>query len=278
MSMKQTIGIIGFGNMGQAIADRIKSKYAVFVFDKEANKTSGQYGIVVAKSALGVIGHSGAIILAVKPQDFDNVLNEIKGHTSKKLIISIAAGITTAYIEKRLTNARVIRVMPNIAAKIGQAETCVSRGSFAVGRDLDFTKELFDLVGKTWIVKEEIMDAATAICGSGPAYIYYDMEINKYDAKNLPSSVESSYIERLAKAAERVGFDVQTAFDLSQATTMASVRLSVLTEIPPAELRKMVSSKGGTTEAALEVIMNGGSWEDAAVAARKRAEELSKKE
>ena len=304
--MNKTIGIIGFGNMGSAIAERIKSAYKVIVFDKDKQKTkplveksssSGCHGTVPAnaknlllegncpdqiitasKDIADLLKQSDVIILAVKPQDFDIILNEMKDCIKNKLIISIAAGITTSYMEKYLGKVRVIRAMPNIAAKIGEAETSLCRGRYTLGKDLDFAKELFDLIGKTWILKEEMIDAATAISGSGPAYIYYDMETNKYDPKNLPALIEQCYIERLEKAAEKVGFDAETALELAQSTTASSISLSAATGISPADLRKLVTSKGGTTEAALEVIINGGSWEEAALAAKKRAEELSKKE
>jgi pyrroline-5-carboxylate reductase len=275
---KQKIGIIGFGNMGQAIAERIKEKYPVYIFDKDASKTNYTIGLKVAKSAQDLVKSVDALILAVKPQDFAAMLSEISNFSRKKLAISIAAGITTSYIEKFLGHTRVIRVMPNIAARIGRAETCICRGKYALGKDLDFAKALFDFIGQTWILKEEMMDAATAICGSGPAYIYYDMEINKYDAKNLSTTVRQDYSDRLEKAALKVGFEVETAFEFAQATTASSISLSAITGISPAELRKQVASKGGTTEAALQVIMNGGSWENAAVAAKNRAAELSQKE
>jgi len=275
---KQKIGIVGYGNMGQAIAERLKEKYSVYIFDKDTSKTNYTIGLKVTKSAQDLAKSVDTLILAVKPQDFEAILSEISNFTRKKLIISIAAGMNTGYIEKFLGHIRVIRAMPNIAAKIGRAETSLCRGKYALGKDLDFAKVLFDFIGQTWILKEEMIDAATAICGSGPAYIYYDMEINKYDAKNLSTTVRHDYSDRLEKAALKVGFEVEIAFEFAQATTASSISLSVITGISPAELKKQVASKGGTTEAALQVIMNGGSWEDAAVAAKKRAAELSQKE
>jgi len=276
--MENKIGIIGFGNMGSAIAERIKSSYRVFVFDKDKEKTKNLDNITVVDSVLNLLGQVDVLILAVKPQDFDSALNEIKEGAAKKLIISIAAGITTGYIEKILGKVRLIRVMPNIAAKIGEAESSLCRGRYAGDKDLGFAKELFDYLGKTWIMKEEMIDAVTAITGSGPAYIYYDMEIRKIDPAGVTAEIENEYIKRLRKAAERVGFDSQVALDLAGCTTASSIKLAAVTGILPAELRKQVTSKGGTTEAALQVLMRGGSWEEAAAAAKKRAGELSKKE
>lgn len=276
--MKNKIGIIGFGNMGSSIAERIKSKYQVRVFDEDKNKTKNLADTEVALNNIDLVKQVDTVVLAVKPHDFNELLNEIKDYVKNKLIISIAAGITTGYIEKYLREVKVVRVMPNIGAKIGEAESALCKGKNARKGDLDFARELFNYLGKTWIMKEEMINAATAISGSGPAYIYYDMEINKYDPKNLPDLVKQNYVKRLTEAAQRVGFDALTALDLAESTTASSISLSAVTGIPPAELRKQVTSKGGTTEAALKILAEGGSWEEAALAAKKRAQDLSKKE
>lgn len=273
---KKAIGIIGFGNMGSAIAERIKTKYQVFVFDKDKNKIENLKGIDTADSNADLVNKVETIILAVKPQDFEVVLNEIKDYTKDKLIVSIAAGKTTAYIEKALTKARIVRVMPNIGAKIGKAESSLCKGKSAKGDDLNFVSELFGYLGKTWVIKEDMIDAATAICGSGPAYIFYDMEKNNINPRNVPEKVKQEYIDRLKIAAEEVGFDHATALNFAEATTGTSIALVALTS--PKELRKQVTSRGGTTEAALEVLFAGRSWTEAAKAALKRAAELSNKE
>lgn len=264
--------------MGSAIAERIKSTYKVSVFDKDRNKTNAVSGIEVAENTQEIVKNNEVIILAVKPQDFDGVLNEMKGAVKDKLIISIAAGITTAYIEKILKNARVIRVMPNIGVKIGEAESALCKGKSAAEQDLSFSKELFANIGKTWVMKENMIDAATAISGSGPAYIFNDMEIKRIDPHNVPKELEQEYIKRLKEAAERVGFDSQTAFDLAASTTATSLSLSATSDKSLSELRKLITSKGGTTEAALKIIYEKGNWSDAALAAKKHAEKLSKRE
>lgn len=274
--MRKKIGIIGYGNMGSAIAERIKARYEVWVFDKDKEKTRNLSGISVADNITDLISKVDKVILAVKPQDFDTVLEQIKGYVKDKLIISIAAGITTKYIEKVLGKVKVIRVMPNIGAKIGEAESSLCKGRSANVKDLDFAKGLFSYLGKTWIMEEEMVDAATAISGSGPAYIFYDMEKNKIKPSEISKELEQEYIKRLKEAAEGVGFDSQTAFDLAVSTTASSLHLTTVLAKSPAELRKLVTSKGGTTEEALKVLSKGGSWEEAAVAAKRRAKELSK--
>lgn len=275
--MKKAFGIIGFGNMGSAIGERIKSRYQVFVFDKDQSKTSGLSGILVAESSVDLVNKVDILLLAIKPQDFGLLLNEIKGGINHKLIISIAAGIATGYIEKIVGEVRVVRVMPNIAAKIGEAESVLCKGKFANDSDLGSVKELFNCVGKTWVMEERMIDAATAISGSGPAYIYYDMEINKIDPANVPQNIKQEYIARLSKAAEKVGFNSEIALGLASATCASTISLAVVTAVSPAELRRQVTSKGGTTEAALKVLAAGGSWEEAAEAAKRRAGELSEK-
>ena len=274
----KTIGVLGYGNMGSAIALQLKSKYQVWTFDKDKNKTRNLSDIEVANSPVDLVNKVDTLILAVKPQDFDTVLNEIKDCVDDKIIISIAAGITTGCIEKCLGKVRVVRVMPNIGAKIGKAESVLCKGKNARDEDIDFVQELFNHIGKTWIMKEQMINAATAISGSGPAYIYYDMEIRKVDPLNVPEDFEREYIKRLTKAAERVGFDSQTAVDLASSTTSSSLQLTAVSMVSPVELRKQITSKGGTTEAAVKILLEGGSWELAAEAAKKRAEQLSKKE
>lgn len=275
--IKNKIGIIGFGNMGSTIGERIKTGYQLYVFDKDKNKTAGLKGVSISGSIQDLIKNADVLLLAVKPQDFDSVLREIKKYAGNKLIISIAAGITTKYIEKFLVNARVIRAMPNIGAKIGESVTCLCKGVTADNTDLDFTKELFYYLGATKEIDEKMMNAATAISGSGPAYIFDFIEANALDPKAIAEQTKHDLMKRLEKAAESIGFSKEDATFLAFNTTNSSFSLLRLTRIAPSELRKQVTSKGGTTEAALEIIHKGGSWEEAAGAALKRAEELSRK-
>jgi len=274
---KKAIGIIGFGNMGSSIAERIKTKFEVWVFDKDKNKTKNSRGINIADNSIDLVNKVQTIILAVKPQDFDDVLNEVKNYVKTKLLVSIAAGINTGYIEYSFGNARVIRCMPNIGVKIGESVTCLCKGTFATDEDFAFVEELFRYLGKTKLIGEEMMDASTAIAGSGPAFIFDFIESNKIDPNNISDDTKQNIIQRLAKAAEKVGFNSEDAMFLSSATSATSLNLIKLTKMRPAELKKQVTSKGGTTEAGLEVLHRSGSWEEAAQAAVKRAQELSKR-
>lgn len=274
----KTIGIIGFGNMGSAIAEQLKSKYQICVFDKDKNKTKNILDLQVVKDNADLVNRVDTVILAVKPQDVDGVLKEIKSNVKDKLIISIAAGISTEYIEKRLGQVRIIRAMPNIGIKIGESVTCLCRGVFVTESDLDFAKELFYYLGIDKEIEEKLMNAATAISGSGPAYIFDFIESNLIDPNNIAQHLKQDIIKRLAQAAESIGFNHEDAIFLAVNTTNTSINLIKKTKISPAELKKQVTSKGGTTEAALEALHKGGSWEEVAKAALKRAEELSRED
>jgi len=276
--MKKKLGVIGFGNMGSSIALGARALFEVSVFDKDKQKLISNSGLKTEVSVADLVNNSDVLVLAVKPQDFDVLLNEIKPFIRDKLAISIAAGITTGYIEKILDGARVIRVMPNMAVKIQAAETGLAMGRHANDEDLNFAKELFGLLGKVWLVKEEMIDSVTAISGSGPAYIFYDIEINKLDPLKIPVERKNEYVQKLKQAAFEVGFDPKMALELAVSTTASSIQLLAQTGSSPMELRKMITSSGGTTEAALKVLSINGSWPEAALAARKRAQELSKQE
>lgn len=275
---KQKIGLIGFGTMGFVIANKLASEvndYQVFVFDKDKLKTNNSTGAIVAKDTKDLVSKSDVVILAVKPQDLEHVLKEIRNYVSGKLVISIAAGFSTKHIEKTLGSVRVIRVMPNIAARIGESVTCLCKGIFATEEDLNLAQELFYYLGTTRIIEEDMMNAATAISGSGPAYVFYFIEKNAFETGSIPEHARHDMMRRLEKAAEDLGFDTETAAFLAANTVNASISLLLKTKLPPSELRKQVTSKGGTTEAAIEVLTKDGLWEEAAKAALKRAQVLA---
>ncbi|MFH1640773.1 MAG: pyrroline-5-carboxylate reductase [Candidatus Omnitrophota bacterium] len=263
------IGIIGFGNMGSAIAERAKKEFSLIAFDKV--KEINSQGVEIAKSLLDLLDKSEAIILAVKPQDISSLLEEIKGNLKNQLIISIAAGITTKCIEERLGSARVVRVMPNIAAQIGEGVSGLYKGKFANEQDLDLTWRLLSYVGMTEAFDDESMlDAVTAVSGSGPAYFCYYIK----DRGNAVSK-KDEFIRQLTQSAISIGFDKIFAAGISEKTVKGTISLLVEKNWSCEELIKKVASKGGTTEAALDVLSKGGSLEEAVKAALKRAKELS---
>jgi len=273
--MKKTIGIIGFGNMGSAIGGRLKARYQVFVFDKDKNKTQNLAGIKLAKNIKDLVTRVDVVILAVKPQDFDSVLSEIKDYAQDKLIISIAAGITTAYIQKLLGDVRAVRVMPNMPVRIGKGMSCLCKGKFATRDDLGFVRQLFDNLGETLVIDEGMMDAATAISGSGPGFWCEFIENKPED--EWESYSQNELIPLFTSAAESIGFSKKKAGLLAKATVMGSLVTVQSSGEKPLKFKWSIASKGGTTEAALEVLHRGGTLVEAVKAALRRAKELSRR-
>jgi pyrroline-5-carboxylate reductase len=274
----ERVGIIGYGNMGRAIAERINGKYVVCVFDKDKNKTSGLKNIAATDTPGELVRQSEIIILAVKPQDFDALLNEIKPFVLNKLIITIAAGISTRYIQGYLgEKARVIRIMPNMPAQIGQGVSVISKGQNANEGDLNQTWQLaHDIFSNLGLVlpvdKEEMINAATAISGSGPAFFcHYIKERKNAVSKRL------EFIKMLANAAVSLGFDQREAELLSEGTVDGTIAMLIERNLSCDDVIKMVASKGGTTEAGLEALRLSLPLQEAVDRAFKRAGELEKR-
>jgi pyrroline-5-carboxylate reductase len=274
----ERVGIIGYGNMGKAIAERIKEKYAVCVFDKDKNKTSALKDITAVNLPGDLVKQSEIIILAVKPQDFEVMLKEIKPFADDKLFITIAAGITSGYINSQLgSKARIVRIMPNMPAQIGRAVSVISKGQNATEGDFNLVWQLaFDIFSNLGSVlpvdKEEMINAATAISGSGPAFFCYYIK----ESKNA-SSQRDEFIKVLADAAVNLGFDQREAELLAAGTVDGTIAMLNERNLSCAEVIKMVASKGGTTEAGLEILRAGGSLKEATEKAARRAGELEKR-
>ena len=258
------IAIIGGGNMGAAILGGIKGRYSVIVCEKDATKVKflqKKYRVKIA-DLREAVGQSDIILLAVKPQDFEQVLAEIKADLiSSKLVISIAAGITTKYIEKKLgASARVIRCMPNLPLLVGQGITGICRGRRATNTDEQLAANIFKSVGEVVLVQEKWMDAVTAVSGSGPAYVFL-------------------FVECWLKAAKNLGFSDEQSKALVISTLKGSLALLEKSKDSPEVLRAKVTSKGGTTQAAMDVFARrkfDQIFTEALAAAKKRAKELAK--
>jgi pyrroline-5-carboxylate reductase len=260
----KTIGLIGGGNMGEALIAGSRKNYKVFACEANAVrakylKTKYKISVVDLKT---LISKSDAIVLAVKPQDLAPVLDQLAGNDLKgKLVVSIAAGITIAFIEGRLVQkAKVIRTMPNMPALIGEGITAVCKGKWATPQDVKDVCRLLNGIGKTVIVKEDQMDAITAVSGSGPAYVFL-------------------FVECFIKAAQDLGLAPVQAKDLVYRTLTGSAHLLEKAPEDAATLRAKVTSKGGTTQAAMDVFTGeqlDRIFRDALVAARNRARKLAK--
>jgi len=262
--MKKAIGVIGGGNMGAAIIGGIARKYSVAVCEQDKRRC--QFLIrkfkVVIQDLPTILAKNRIIILAIKPQGFDALLAEIQRHvTEQHLIISIAAGISTQYIEKKLgKKSKVIRTMPNLPAQIGEGMTAICKGREANRSDLGLVCKIFDHVGETVVVDEKWMDAVTAVSGSGPAYVFL-------------------FAECFIKAAQSLGFKESLSRQLAAQTLRGSLDLLESQEEDAGTLRAKVTSKGGTTQAAMDVFKKGSFekiFKDALKAAAKRARELEK--
>lgn len=235
---KLKIGIIGFGNMGSAIACGMAGSNSVFVYETNkgrAETASSLSRIKVVTDNKELAKSVDILILAVKPKDIAAVLRDIKNELSRRtLVISIAAGITTKFIETRLRRGvPVIRVMPNMPALAGAGISAFCRGRFASKKELAAAKELFKNIGEVVTVRESSMNAVTAVSGSGPAYFFYLVEV-------------------LAKAGVELGLDKKTAKKLAVETAFGSGIILKETGEAAEALRAKVTSKGGTTEAAFK--------------------------
>ena len=264
-----TIGFIGSGNMAEAIIKGIIgaelfSPSQVTVSDINAERLSymqSVYGVTVAEDNCKLVENSDIVVLSVKPQTMADALADIKEAAAKdKLFISIAAGITTAFLAENLGDAAIVRVMPNTPALVGEGASALYANENAKPR-LDEAKSIFDAIGKAVIVeKEQLIDAVTAVSGSGPAYYFLLME-------------------EMIKTAVKLGLEENIAKDLVLQTAKGSAILAVEADKnnqSPAILRKKVTSPGGTTQAALETLAAGG-FGNLVEAALKSAYDRSKK-
>ena len=270
MEFTYKLGFIGAGNMAWAIAsgavkaglyagqDIIVSDIAQQrreVFAKELSAKTTQDNAEVIRGA-------ELVILAVKPQQAKDVLTPLAGILgSEQLVVSIMAGVSTSGIEEMLgPEAVVVRVMPNLALSVREGMTAVAAGARAGPEHVEAACRLFDSCGKTVIVEEEQMHAVTAVSGSGPAYFFY-------------------FVEALIEAGMAAGLSKEQAEMLAKQTCLGAGQTLAQRSEEPAELRRQVTSKGGTTAAALEVMQQEKVGEiigRAVSAAARRSGELGK--
>jgi pyrroline-5-carboxylate reductase len=243
------VGFVGGGNMGEALikglvrADVVapKSISAADVRPERLAELERQYGVRVGQDNRALVREADVIILAVKPQIMNAVVTEIAGAvTREKLLISIAAGVSTARIRTALgRDARLIRVMPNTPALVLEGVTAVGRAPGLEPGDLDVAREIFGAVGRVVVLDEELMDAVTGLSGSGPGYV-------------------AIIVDALADGGVRMGLDRATALTLATETVAGAARLLAETGMHPGALKDMVSSPGGTTIAGIAALEEGG--------------------
>jgi pyrroline-5-carboxylate reductase len=263
------LGIVGTGNMGEAILkgllDNVLTKNDVICVDKSPeslDRISKKYQVKCSPD-ITQIKDCDVVLLAVKPQNMDEVLPEMgKIVSANTLIISIAVGITSSFIVNKLgiSNAAVVRAMPNTPALVGKGVTGLAKGEFATDAQLTVAKNLLEAVGQVVVVNENQIDVVAAASGSGPAYYFYVTEL-------------------LIDAAVSHGLTRDVAQVLVENTFVGSSALFENSDDDVVELRKKVTSPKGTTQAAIEFLESKdlkSIWQNALGAAIKRAEEISK--
>lgn len=267
--LDKKIGIIGCGNMGEALINGIISSglvdkrnlMASDPLEERRRLIKTRFGVETAESNQELVKFADCLIIAVKPQSLDVLLAEIGGILEPtRLVISIAAGVTTKKLEGSFKNrVSVIRVMPNTPALVSKGISAVCPGRYASPEDKDLALKIFTAVGEVVEVEEPLMDIVTAISGSGPAYFFF-------------------LIESLIETGKKEGLSEKVAKKLAIQTALGAGHLVLQAKKDPGVLRQMVTSKGGTTEAAFRVFEAAGLgkiFEDGIKAAANRSKELS---
>jgi pyrroline-5-carboxylate reductase len=268
--MPYALGIIGAGNMAEAIARGIIAKQVLRPGEIIAADTAPQrrelftneLRVKAVEDNAAVAGDAATILLSVKPQHMAAALAAIAPVMSPKtLVVSIAAGISSAFIEKHLGGGkswRVIRTMPNTPMLVGEGMVAMSAGAHATREDLAAARKLFEAAADVIEVDEEKMDAVTAVSGSGPAYFFF-------------------LVEQMIRAAQELGMTPAQAKLLATKTAAGAAKMLASSADPPEVLRRKVTSPGGTTEAAI-THMTKQNWPqitvDAIKAAQQRGREL----
>lgn len=263
------ISFLGAGNMTEALVTGLmrhgevsaRSLYVTDVREERVAFFRVAHGVEGASGNAEAVRRANVVVLAVKPQNLDDVLDVIKiAAKPEHLIVSIIAGVTTRRIETGLGDGiRVVRAMPNTPALIGAGVAAICRGRHATDEDMDLAQALLAASGSVVRVDEQDMDAITAVSGSGPAYAFYLMEA-------------------MREAAKRMGLDEEVVNEIIPATVLGAARLVIETEEPPEELRARVTSKGGTTAAAVQALDDHKVFDalvEAVLSAQRRSKELS---
>lgn len=263
----RALAIVGGGKMGEAIAAGLVSSGAleapqIAVADPSdvRRQVFERHGIAAVADAHEIVGDAALVLFAVKPQVIDAVVAHVSDYlTPGAVVLSIAAGVTTARLESLLpAGTPVVRVMPNTPAMVWRGMAVVSGGREATPEQVEQVRALFEAVGDAIVVAESAQDAATAISGSGPAYA-------------------ALFVDALARAGVAQGLSREVAQRLALQTLAGTAELLSTTGMHPQELIDAVSSPGGTTIAALEALEAGGlrtAIFAGVAAAVKRAKEL----
>ena len=236
--MSKKIGFIGCGNMGSAmVGGLIKSGFVsaddIIVSTKteaSSKKLKNEFNIATTLDSKGVAKESETIILAVKPNMYKNIVEEIKDElTKEKLIITIAAGIEIAHMEEWLgEDFKIIRTMPNTPALVGEAMSAVCPNKNVLEEDLQYCINIFESFGECEVLEEKYFDGFIAVAGSSPAYVFM-------------------FIEAMADGAVKLGIPRVKAYKMAAQSVLGSAKMVLDTGKHPGELKDMVCSPAGTT-------------------------------
>ena len=261
------LGIIGGGNMGSAIARGIigrrvvrPAELVIAEIDPAKRGLLAELDCELTDDAAAA-ARSDHVILAIKPQMFPGVAAMITPVPAETVVMSIMAGLGSEHIRVRIGGlARMVRVMPNTPCQLGEGMTGIALGAGARLGDERFPREIFEALGRTAMLDESLMHAVTAVSGTGPAYVYFLAEL-------------------MQRAAMDLGLGERDAQLLVVQTIIGAGRMLREADLEPAELRKIVTTPGGTTAAALDVMTERdlpGIFVDAVKAASRRGEELDR--
>ena len=260
------IAFIGGGNMASAIIGGLihqglpASQIEVVEPWAEAREALRKhYGIEAQAEAGAALQRAGIVVWAVKPQTFKDAAAQAKAHTQAALHLSVAAGIRSDSIAQWLGSERVVRTMPNTPALVGKGMSALYARPAVTAAERQSVEAIMASTGEfLWVESEKQLDAVTALSGSGPAYVFY-------------------FLEAMTRAGVGMGLSEQQAHQLAVGTFVGASELARRSDEPPAVLRQRVTSKGGTTYAALQSMEAdgvGAAFERAMQAACQRADEL----
>jgi pyrroline-5-carboxylate reductase len=264
--MSSCIAFIGGGNMAGAIIGGLRRAghpaedlLVVEPFEAQRERLAAEHGIRPLAAADASLARARAVIWAVKPQLFQEAATPVAPHVGGALQLSVMAGLRSDAIARATGSDRVVRGMPNTPALIGAGITGLFARAAATAEDRARVEQILAPTGRTlWVDREEDLDTVTALSGSGPAYFFF-------------------LIEHMVAAARTLGLDEAKARELALATCGGAAALALHSGEPPAQLREKVTSKGGTTHAAITSLQGegvGAAIERAVIAAHRRAGEL----
>ena len=237
------IAFLGGGNMALALIGGLlargyerRSISVIEVSPAARERLGAQHGVRASTAPDAATLEAGTLVLAVKPQDMKAALASLAGATRGKLVISIAAGVRLEALSRWLDGHRkLVRCMPNMPALIGAGITALHALEEVGAEERKTAETILGAVGQTvWVDDERLLDPVTAVSGSGPAYVFW-------------------FIEQLAASGEKLGLSKDISLKLALHTVLGAAKLAAASDKSPSELRQQVTSKGGTTEAALKV-------------------------